>query len=193
MLIGTECVQISKQQVREHILPILDTLFHAQVALAAKDRESKKIAAKNGLDYKSLCYWDARERFDPFVEYVASIVVDLTIGWFWPEERGMDWNGKDGDEPDIDIISTGEHAVPCGFAMFYHREIMTKILGHVDNVREYYESTPLESTWMQFDREIRGSVAAYKKLVDGGERYSYGLVKTKKTEKIKKTEKGEKK
>lgn len=182
MLIGTECVQISKQEVRMHILSILDTLFRAQVALAAKDWESEKIAAKNNRDYHSLCYWDARERIDPFVEYVASVVVDLTTGWFWPKDRGVKWDDEDnGDETDVDLF--GEHTVPCNFATFHHEEIMTKILGHADNVREYYESTPLESTWMQFDREIRGSVAAYKQLVDGGERYSYGLVKTKKSTK----------
>ena len=173
MLIGTECVQVTKQQVRRIVLPLLDTLFRAQVALAAKDRESSDIADKNGERYNSLCYWDARDRFDPFVNYVADVVVELTTGWFWPEKRDTS------DNPGVDSL-TGEHDVPCGFATYYHKEIATKILGYSDDIRKYYEGTPLESTWMKYDRDIRNSVAAYQKLVKGGDRYEYGVVKIKK-------------
>lgn len=188
MLIGTECVQLTKQEVRARIIPILDTLFHAQVALAAKDWESEKLAMKNGEDYKTLCYWDARERFDPFVEYIADLAVDLTTGWFWP--KGRDCGSSEEDADDDDILAE-EHPVPCGFATYYHKEIATKILAHADNVREYYEGTPLERTWLKFDHEIRESIAAYQRLVEGGERFTYGLVKT--TSKAKKPKKKGKK
>ena len=184
MLIGTECVQLTKQEVRGIVLPILDTLFHAQVALAAKDRESEKTAARNGEKYNSLCYWDARDRFDPFVEYVAHVVVELTTGWFWPEE---DEKGNV-----VDSLLSGEHGVPCRFATFYHKEIATKILGYADDIREFYEGSPLEGVWKRFDREIREAVARYQKLVKNGERYEYGIVKIKKPKKGKNNDKSQK-
>lgn len=159
-------MQVTKQAVREIVLPILDTLFHAQVTLAARDRESEEIAAGNGEKYDSLCYWGARDRFDPFVEYVAHVVVELTTGWFWPEK----------DEK-------GNPNVPCRFATFYHKEIMAKILGYTDDVREYFEGSQLEAVWKEFDREIRKAVARYQKLVENGERYEYGIVKVKKPRK----------
>lgn len=169
-------MQVTKQAVRGLVLPILDTLFHAQAALAAKDRESRKAAAENGEKYDSLCYWNARDRFDPFVEYVAHVVVELTTGWFWPEE---DEKGNVvGDDP-----LSEEHGVPCRFATFYHKEIMAKILGHADDVRELYEGSPLECVWKDFDREIRDSVARYRELVENGERYEYGIVKVRKPRK----------
>lgn len=158
MLIGTECVKVSKGEARRHLLFILDNLYDAQVALAAKDRESEQIAIEAKRNYQSLCYWNARERFDPFVGYVCEIIQELTTGWFWPEEgQGL------------------EPLVPCGFATYYHEEIADKITAFCDDVREFYDGTPLESTWEQFDRAIRDSVKEYRKIVEDGEKFRYGM------------------
>lgn len=159
MLIGTECVKVSKGEARRLILSVLDSLYEAQAALAAKDKESERIAVKAKRGYQSLCYWGARDRFDPFVEYVCEIVRNLTTGWFWPEEGS-------GLEP----------LVPCGFATFYHKEIADKITAFCDDVREYYEGTPLASTWKPYDKAIRNSVKEYRKMIKDGKKYTYGMM-----------------
>lgn len=159
MLMGTECVKVSRGEARRYILSVLDHLYDAQVALAAKDKESEQVAAKAKRDYRSLCYWGARERFDPFVDYVCGIVRELTTGWFWPEE------------------GTGLNPlIPCGFATYYHKEIADKVAEFCDDIREYYEGTPLASTWRRFDKAIRGSVKAYRRMVKDGEKFTYGMM-----------------
>ena len=156
MLIGTECSKVSRAEARNHVMAILDRLYEAQAALAVKDRESQDLADKAGRDYTSLCYWDARSRFDPFVDYVAGLAADLTKGWFWPE------GGK------------YSQYIPCGFATFYHEEIVDKLTGFCDDVREYYEGTPLARTWSKYDKRIRTTVSEYRKMVNRSKKYAYG-------------------
>lgn len=159
MLIGTECSKVSKTEARNRIMAILDDLYKAQAALAVKDRESRDLANKAGRSYESLCYWDARSRFDPFVDYVAGLAAELTTGWFWPEG---------GDK------YTYAQYIPCGFATFYHKEIVDKLTGFCDDVREYYEGTPLQRTWSKYDKLVRTAISGYRKMVNRSKKYAYG-------------------
>lgn len=170
MLIGTECKKVSKRAVRNILSGILETLFDAQAALAKKDRESGRLVK----DYRSLCYWDARERFDPFVEYIAKELGEVTTGWFWPdppkERKDVE---KDGIVAVLDSLPD-EDFIDCGMANFYHKEIMEKITVFCNDVREYYEGTPLAGTWSKYDKAVRETVETYRKLYKTGEGYLYG-------------------
>lgn len=189
MLIGTECTKVSKRAVRNILAGILETLFDAQAALAKKDRETDRLVE----GYESLCYWDARERFDPFVGYVAMELGEVTTGWFWPEPPKEEKDvAKDGfiDMLD-DSVRDSLHGdfINCGMANFYHEEIMKKITGFCDDVREYYEGTPLAGTWSKYDKAIRGTVKTYRELYKSGEGYIYGYITSPTSRKGKKAKK----
>ena len=166
MLTGTECTKVSKRAVRNILADILETLFDAQAALAKKDRETDRLVK----GYKSLCYWNARERFDPFVEYVAKELGEVTTGWFWPdppkEEKAVAGNGA------VDILD--DSFIDSRMADFYHEEIMEKTTRFCDDIREYFEGTPLARTWSEYDKAVRKAVKAYRKLYESGEGYLYG-------------------
>ena len=174
MLIGTECTKVSKRAVRNILAGILEIIFNAQAALAKKDRETTRLVK----GYKSLCYWDARERFDPFVEYVAKELGDVTTGWFWPdppkEKKDVAKNGAIDMLDDNVLDSLHGDFINCGMADFYHEEIMEKITGFCNDIREYYEGTPLAGTWSDYDKAIRGTVKTYRELYKSGEGYIYG-------------------
>lgn len=159
MLPGTKCTKVTKKAVRNHIKDIFDRLFYAQVSLAKEDDRSNQAAKAHGRNYRSLCYWDARHLFDPLVQYVASVLVDLTTGWFWP-------SGYD---------DAGDGIVLCGFAGFYHEEIMEKISSMCNDIKDYYDGTQLATTWSYYDEGIRKSLKAYKDLLSQSETYVYGV------------------
>jgi len=185
MLVGTKCVMVPKDGVRKLFMAILEILGDAQTSLARKDKESENLAKQRKEEYHTLCDWDARERFDPFVEYVGRVLVDLTTGWFWEtrdKERFFKGSlhtsgGRLDCYQDLELsLDMGNlPAVDCGFADFYHREIMQKVEGFCDAVREYYDGTPLADVWKEHDKMIREAVGIYRKMVDGGEPYKYGM------------------
>lgn len=179
-----KCTSVPKDGVRKLFMAILEILGDAQTELARKDKESENLAGQRKETYHSLCYWNARYKFDPFVEYVARILTELTTGWFWEiRDKSGFFKGSlhaSGHlryyrNLELGLSMDDLPKVDCGFADCYHREIMQKVEGFCDDIREFYDGTPLAVVWKEYDESIREAVGVYRKMVEGGEPYEYGL------------------